>query len=540
MIRRTPSVAVAWVLLLASAPAGAEGATVKEAEPNNAPAQAQEVPSNCDVAAATKDWDRDVFRLKIEKPTFLKVGVSAAEGFDLTVNLTDSRRRLVATANGQGFGKPEEMVCRVRRDSYLLDVFSRRARGHQAADAAYTLSVREFDPAAYEPSTAEIKAAIKRGLAYLAAQQQPEGWWEPKLHRYGVSGLALMGFAAEGLPELKGATDTCAAFFKKSYVAPGSFKHAPPLEAKLGGSLIGKGTSHFIYDHAIAVLAMAEYVHHHKDDAARKMVAEGVRLLLRSQNTTAKPKLLRGPIGPDKAVFGGWKYFPDDVRGDLSASGWCLIALAAAKAAGFEVPADVQKHFMVFCRKCFNEKEGGYGYEPTGRANVTPTLNSVGVLTTLLCVGSKCDLVLRGIGRIRRNFPLWEREGERGSYPFYYWYYASRAMFVAGGDHWKQWRGVICPMLLKHQSPDGSWDAAESEEKVGRNYSTAVAILILQLCSGNPPAYLKGLEIKFERYPCPNCVDDVEDLLRKAARDRRTKEQLIQDIQKLINRYRGE
>ena len=40
---------------------------------------------------------------------------------------------------------------------------------------------------------------------------------------------------------------------------------------------------------AIAVLAMAEYVHHSKDEEARTMVRGGVNLLLRGQQTAARP-----------------------------------------------------------------------------------------------------------------------------------------------------------------------------------------------------------------------------------------------------------
>ena len=113
-------------------------------------------------------------------------------------------------------------------------------------------------------------------------------------------------------------------------------------------------------------------------------------------------------------------------------------------------------------------------------------------------------------------------------------------MYMAGGTYWKEWRAVICPMLLRHQSEDGSWDANLDEEKVGVPYTTSLAILILQLCSGNPPAYLRGLELEVKNYPCPNLVDDIEDLLRIAKRDRRSSEDLIRQIMELIDLYRGE
>lgn len=527
-----------WWMLAARLGAAGEG-PIKEVEPNDSPAKAQAVPSSCEVAARSKERDRDLFQLKVEKPMFLRVAVTAAEGFDLSLRLLDSRRKPVYEADGQPAGKPEEMVSRVRRDTYVVEVFSRRAKGHAGADAPYTLTLSELDPASYEPPTAQIKAAIKKGLAYMATQQHEEGWWPEKRFAHGISGLALMGFVAEGLPEFKAVVGKGAAYFKKSYVPPGTYPKNALMEARLAGSLVGQRSAHFIYEQAIAVLALSEYVHHTKDAEARKMVAEGLRLLLQSQNTRAKPKALGGPVDAKSRFFGGWKYYPQQTTGDISVSGWCIIALAAAEAAGFKTPAEAREAYMVFCRKCFNEKTAAYGYEPD-RGNVTHTTNSVGVLTTLLCEGGKCPLMRTGLRRIRSNLPVWEKEGERGNHPLYYWYYASRAMYVAGGDYWKQWQAVVCPMLLKHQNGDGSWDANEAELKPGKNYSTAVAILILQLCSGNPPAYLKGLELKTEQYPCPRCVDDIEDLLRKAAADRRTKEQLIKDIQALIGRYRGD
>ena len=147
----------------------------------------------------------------------------------------------------------------------------------------------------------------------------------------------------------------------------------------------------------------------------------------------------------------------------------------------------------------------------------------------------------KGVERIRENFPTWETEGGRGSYPFYCWYYASRAMYMAGGDEWKRWRAIICPLLLRQQNKDGSWDAAQDEKKVGTNYTTAVAVLILRLCSGSPPAYLRRAEpLQQRRYSCPQCLDDIGNALDAASGDARTKGQLIDDLRKLVERYRRE
>lgn len=530
---------VAMVPTVGGVAAMADGAVFQETEPNDYAKAANEVTSNCNVNATVKAArDTDCFRLRIEKPTFLRAAVTGVAGVDFTLHLTDGNNKRIMTLNGQGVGKGERLLRRVRRGSYVLNVTA-RVIDKAGIGKKYRIELREVVLKQYDPSIEQIKAAIKRGLTFLASKQDPDGSWPVKVGPHGVTGLAMMGFVAEKLPEFKETVEKSATFFRKSYVPAGKHPRNPTAEARIAGSLVGTRCGHFMYEQAIAVLAMSEYVHHKKDDATRKMVAHGVKLLLNSQNSSRKPKDLRGPIDAKAKEFGGWRYRADGGGSDLSVSGWCLIALAAAETAGFKIPPDVRKDFMVYCRNCWSEKNKGYQYQaPTGR--MTNTTNAVGVLTTLMCVGGECDVVRKGLRTIRANFPNWESEGGLGKYPFYYWYYASRAMYVAGGDYWKQWRGAIVPMLLKFQNEDGSWDAVLDEEKVGPEYTTSLAVLILQLCSGNPPAYLHGLDLKTENYPCERMADDVESLIKKAKRDRTTKEELIGKIEALLERLRGE
>jgi len=508
-----------------------------EVEPNDNPGRANEILLDTDLACTVKvGGDRDVFRLKIDHPMFLRISVTAAEGVDFSLTLANSERRQVANLNGQGTGRPEELTQRVRRDVYVLSVIARVKEPLQS-EASYTLGLYRAQLESYEPSMEGIRAAIARGLDWQAANQEEDGTWEVKRGDHGVTGLALMGFVAEKRRGDREVIEKAAEVFRRAYVPPGTLQNAR-MEAISGGALV-PSSGHFMYEHAIGVLAMSEYVHHGGQEGDREMVKAGVDLLLRSQATRSRPVELGGPVDEKQMLFGGWRYRPNSGTSDLSASGWCLIALEAARAAGLAVPESARQDYMVLCRRCFNEKASAYTYEP-GKSGFTNTTNAVGVLTTLLCKGGDCPVVRFGLRTIRRSLPCWEVEGSKGRYPFYYWYYASRAMYMAGGTYWKEWRAVICPMLLRHQSEDGSWDANLDEEKVGVPYTTSLAILILQLCSGNPPAYLRGLELEVKNYPCPNLVDDIEDLLRIAKRDRRSSEDLIRQIMELIDLYRGE
>jgi hypothetical protein len=520
-------------------PPAAQMTSTAEIEPNNSASDATEVPFNADITATVSaKGDRDHFRIRTPAPMHLSIEVTGVEGVDFRVRLIDIDRHVLIELNGQPAGAGEEFVQRVRRDTLLLDVTASVAEP-LPADAAYVIKIRRARLLEYAPPIEEIKAAIARGLDHLAASQEEDGSWDVNIGDHGVAGLALMGFLAEKRKSDGGVIDKAANLFRAVYVPPEKYEEGTRNWFLRGGLLAPFG-GHTMYEHAIGVLAMSEYLHHgHGREGDREMVEAGVRFLVRSQATGRRPKEMGGPFSKKSEHFGGWRYRPQDRTSDLSASGWCLIALFAAETAGFVIPEEVRKDYMAYCRSCFDEPTGTYRYTP-GKGHLTNTTNAIGVLTTLMCMGGECPVVRRALKTIRTNLPAWEDEGRRGRNPFYYWYYASRAMYMAGGDYWKSWRAVMCPMLLTHQNEDGSWDAVLSEEKVGVPYTTALGVLILQLMSGNPPAYLKGLALTDEKYPCPRCVDDIEDLVRAAHRDRSTKEDVLRRIQEIIDRYRGE
>ena len=523
-------------------PEGPGVAAIDEVEPNDSLSTAQSIPLNSDVAAtARKRGEYDRFRIVIDAPEFIHVTVEGGPGMDFTVQITDADNQTVAVTNGRGIGEGEDFHQRLRNGEHTLTVISRPARGDEApeADVPYRLKLRRVTLVQFEPPIEDIKAAIRRGLAYLASQQAEDGGWESGTAPFGIAGLALMGFVAEGLPEHEETIRRAVEYLKTGWVPPEKYEGNDRGKAHWGGSLAQDKGNQFMYQHAIVLLALAEYVREHPDPDLRERIEAAVDLILRSQNTTKKPALLGGPIAEKEEDFGGWRYSAGDIRSDISVSGWCIIALAGAKAAGFGVPDSVYRDFMVYCRRCFREDRSAYCYQPRTRT-ATNTTNAIGVLTTLMCVGGECPVVRRGLRRIRYSMPRWEEEGGNGNYPFYYWYYGTRAMYVAGGEYWKEWQAVTCPMLLDFQNEDGSWNAEQHEKRVGIEYTTALAVLILQLMSGNPPAYLEGLSLAPDSYPCPKLVDDIEALIKAASRDGRSKDDLIDQIAGLIDRYRGD
>jgi hypothetical protein len=81
---------------------------------------------------------------------------------------------------------------------------------------------------------------------------------------------------------------------------------------------------------------------------------------------------------------------------------------------------------------------------------------------------------------------VWDEKG--GSVDHYYWYYATYALYQAGGQPWRAWQRQLEPALVKNQHRDvaspnlhGSWDPVCAwGEDGGRVYSTAILALTLQ------------------------------------------------------------
>ena len=60
-------------------------------------------------------------------------------------------------------------------------------------------------------------------------------------------------------------------------------------------------------------------------------------------------------------------------------------------------------------------------------------------------------------------------------------YYASQAMFIVGGEEWKQFYPPLTETLIANQDAAGSWqpESAENDAVFGNSYTTALAILAL-------------------------------------------------------------
>ncbi len=352
------------------------------------------------------------------------------------------------------------------------------------------------------PTDREIGIALEKALDYLAREQNSDGSWNAGSANKSVAiaGMALMGFAdSNDLARYKDNISSALNFLRACY-HPSKATKSDKRAGLIHNDVIEprEGAGHLMYSHGIATIGLVEIYAKTEDKKLLSIIEDAISLIVKSQNTEYKPSSLRGPIDKNSLYHGGWRYSPESLDGDNSVTGWQVIALRAAKEIGVDIPTRTFEAAAEFTRRCYHPSSGGFTYTPRGSSHGCAR-TGMGVLSLQLCGYPDDPYVKTGIKYIFRNMPTWNREQYGFGYPFYYWYYATRAILLDGDEgNWRRWRDHIASMLLSHQSRDGSWEEAQEEDRFGRIYTTALGALTLELCIGNLPVYLRGSLIHTE------------------------------------------
>ncbi len=229
---------------------------------------------------------------------------------------------------------------------------------------------------------------------------------------------------------------------------------------------------------------------------------------------------MRGPVKSDSPYYGGWRYSPDSTDSDISLTGWQVLALKAAANAGFVIPDHVFPAAARFVRSLFGKEDGSFLYDSPGERGDSCARAGMGALSLQLSGYPKDPMILPAIRFMQHHPPRWNVEKPGNGYPFYYWYYGTRVMYLAGGEDWRIWKDWMCRFLVDHQNPDGSWDGAESEESLDI-YRAALGALMLEFCCGHVPIYMSpvrrlgtgSLKVDFEKGAEKEAAQNVEIIM---------------------------
>jgi prenyltransferase/squalene oxidase-like repeat protein len=301
--------------------------------------------------------------------------------------------------------------------------------------------------------------AIHRALEFLKKAQQPDGAWVSG--GFGpatsVTSLAVMAFLASGhVPDEPGP-------YRESiekgiqYVLAHQHKN---------GLLVSQSSHGPMYCHGISTLMLAEVAGMTTDtelgNRTQAALARAVKLILAAQ-----------AVAKNGDNAGGWRYQPTSNDSDISVTGWQLMALRAAKAAGCEVPAANIDRAVDYLKRCAVKQRGGFGYQPNGSPNNART--GTGVLALEICGEHLTPEAVAGAEYLLKHPPKWSTP-----YFFYEVYYCPIAMFQMGDKYFLPYNAKLVAILLDHQQKDGSWLSDDGNDRTGgRNYCTAMAVLAL-------------------------------------------------------------
>ena len=320
--------------------------------------------------------------------------------------------------------------------------------------------------------TAETEKAVLAALRWLKANQEADGSWRCGKSSPAGAALATLAFLGHGeTPDSAEFGQTVSRSLQ--YLA---------LHVDKDGLVTGMSEDYYGYGYSqgLVVLALSEGYAMTQSPALREPLDRALKAIIRGQSVAkANPKHV-----------GGWRRYPYSNDSDMTVTGWMIMALKSARAAGMEVPQEVFAKAAQFLWNMYDAKNPGFGYQTPERY---PSMTGVGVLCQQFIGNGGDHRVRSALDYLREQKVDWDKTS--GDYVLYGWYYITQAMFQGGGSYWQYWNHEIRDVMVRNQQEDGRWlpppNSTVETKDLGATpaYSTALGALILEVYYRYLPIY---------------------------------------------------
>ncbi|MGA0039437.1 MAG: prenyltransferase/squalene oxidase repeat-containing protein [Pirellulales bacterium] len=337
--------------------------------------------------------------------------------------------------------------------------------------------------------SAETESAVERALEWIVRQQRRDGSWSLRgPYRDGGRVENELAATAMAMLALQGAGNT---------TDEGPYREAVAKAARrLIASQDEDGRFDFghmleqqsMYAQAQATIAVCELFAMTKDASLEVPARRSLSFAHRAQM-------------PD----GGWRYrlptgHPDEV-GDMSVTGWFMMALKSGEMAGIAADPAAVQGVSGFLDKVFVSKDQGFGYQINGHNRgfkLRPALTAEGLLCRQY-LGTPRDApeLTSGVELLLANVdidfgssesPAWDKD-------IYAWYYITQVCHHLGGSAWQRWNASLRTRVPSGQvlsgAEKGSWDPAYDQwgDVGGRLYTTCLCTCMLEVYYRHLPLY---------------------------------------------------
>lgn len=346
-------------------------------------------------------------------------------------------------------------------------------------------------PGASAADERRFRIAIDRGLRFLQSSSAESGRIGSKypVGTTSLAGLAVLGAGFQpGQEPFDEMLKRCVGYLLESATPSGYITESD------SGSDTDSGSR--MHGHCFAILFLTQVLGSlplEMESDVRNAIERGVHVIEGAQSRE-----------------GGWYYTPrnESQRDEASVTICAVQALRAARNSGFRVNRTTIDQGISYVRRC-QEADGSVRYSLSGRdrrtsfsltAAAVATLNAAGVYKGTPANENSVAL-RRGTDYLKKFLALEGRRPERAVKPQFFFYgnlYTAQALFQEGGATWKKWYPTIRQNLLKadyfKQSDKpvkgvGWWVTPAGESPYGREYATAVTLLILEIPLGYLPIF---------------------------------------------------
>jgi hypothetical protein len=332
--------------------------------------------------------------------------------------------------------------------------------------------------------------AVALALEWLQKQQsQEDGLWSltgpykdggSQENRLAATAMALLAFQGAGNTREEGPHHA---------VVDRAWRSLLKAQQKDGVFMVGEvPVLHSLYSHAMATIAICELYGMSRDPRLAKPAALAVDYCVASQ-------------GPN----GGWKYKPGQ-DGDMSVTGWYVMALKSAEMAGINVPASTFESVGGFLDSVAIGKGSRYGYFRESRSKpgewkpagpITSAVTAEGLLCRQYLGWPQADpRLVEGLELLMAENSLDFESGHRRD--VYAWYYITQVAHHMEGDPWRRWNAQLREVLPREQVDvgrlKGSWDPALDHwgHHGGRLFVTSFCTWMLEVYYRHLPLYSAG------------------------------------------------
>jgi len=236
---------------------------------------------------------------------------------------------------------------------------------------------------------------------------------------------------------------------------------------------------HALYSHAQVTMALCELYGMSRDPKLAEPAARAVAYCVAAQ-------------GPN----GGWRYEPGK-PGDLSVTGWYMMALKTAEMAGMAVPAATFEGVSGFLDTVAKDKGVRYGYRrdsPLKAAGpVTAAVTAEGLLCRQYLGWPQNDSRLLEGFELLMTEKIFDFHGD--SKDVYAWYYITQVAHHLEGASWRRWNERLREVLPREQvvkgRQRGSWDPSLDKwgHIGGRLFVTSFCVYMLETYYRHLPLY---------------------------------------------------